>query len=137
LFERLSLLRRAASDDNSGDESLYQSPESENDPQPPASNPFPAGDVWPPYAPTAPPVWPAAGIVDPRDWRGFGGPDYAPPIVSLAARSAAARSRVHLSSSLGHSWSGTRLECLPHVLEGQDRYICDEFERIVCLGEYT
>jgi hypothetical protein len=51
-------------------------------------------------------------------------------------------SQVRLSSSLlgaggggGQGWTSTRRECLPHVLEGQDRYICDEQERMICLGE--
>jgi hypothetical protein len=44
--------------------------------------------------------------------------------------------RYHLTAGgMAPGFSATRRECLPHVLEGQDRYICDELERIVCLGK--
>jgi hypothetical protein len=35
----------------------------------------------------------------------------------------------------GQGWQA-RPECLPHVLESQDRYICDSFGQIICMREY-
>ena len=92
---------------------------------------------WAP--PAALPLWmPASGGGgDRHDWRDDPGSRQQDPSQQWAPNGGRqAASRYHLSAAVGQGWSSTRRECLPHVLEAQDRYICDEFERMVCLSMF-
>ena len=106
----------------------------------------PAAAAWgvPFNAQPPAPSYRSAGGAGDRNWLGGGGraaDTYSRWSEGGGLAEALSQRFHHLSAALGGGqpagWSSTRRECLPHVLEGQDRYICDESERMVCLGEQT